>query len=62
MVICVICAVFSCIIVALSILQYLERRELYDRIMGKQPQKHIKPPSAPKSAHEKVLEDWRRVN
>nr|DAV41563.1 MAG TPA: hypothetical protein [Caudoviricetes sp.] len=62
MVICVICAAFSCIIVALSVLQYLERRELYNRIMGNQPKKHIKPPSAPKSAHEKVLEDWRRVN
>lgn len=55
-----ICLFLLVIIVAQLVTHYKERRDLYDRITGAPPKKNVKPPSIPKSAHEKALEEWRK--
>ena len=55
-----ICLFLLVIIVAQLVTHYKERRDLYDRITGAPPKKNVKPPSTPKSAHEKALEEWRK--
>lgn len=56
-----ICLLLIIVIVAQLVTHYRERCDLYDRITGTPPKKNVKPPSTPKSAHEKALEEWRKT-
>ena len=60
----ILCTIFGVVVFGLEIIHHFERRDLYNRIMSGTltEYKHIgkPPPQALKSAHRRVLDNWKK--